>query len=78
MHIQEYPTGYDKMVLHSTPELLGQDVVEGKFIIERGFMRQIEKPGPGIELKDNAEVIRPPITRVASMWAHFEGGMVDQ
>ncbi|WP_375691757.1 mandelate racemase/muconate lactonizing enzyme family protein [Pseudooceanicola sp. LIPI14-2-Ac024] len=79
VHIQEYPTGYDNMVLESTPELLGQAVVDGRFTIEHGFMQRIDdRKGLGIELRDDAEEIRPPITRAVSMRRHLDGGVVDQ
>lgn len=79
VHIQEYPTGYDNMVLESTPELLGQAVVDGRFMIDAGFMTRIDdRNGLGIELRDDAEEIRPPITRQVSMRRHLDGGLVDQ
>ena len=79
VHIQEYPTGYDNMVLESTPELLGQSVVEGRLPVEQGFMRRIDdRPGLGVEVKPDAEKIRPPMTKKVSMRAHLDGGLVDQ
>lgn len=79
VHIQEYPTGYDNMILESTPELLGQSVVDGSFTIENGFMKRIaDRNGLGIELRDDAEEIRPPVTRSVTMRRHLDGGVVDQ
>lgn len=79
VHIQEYPTGYDNMVLESTPELLGQSVVDGRFTVEKGFMLRVDdRPGLGVELKHDAEEIRPPITKNVTMRTHLDGGLVDQ
>ena len=79
VHILEYPTGYDNMVLESTPELLGQSVIDGNLPVEDGFMTRVDdRPGLGVELKTDAEEIRPPMTREVSMRSHLDGGIVDQ
>lgn len=79
VHIQEYPTGYDNMVLESTPELLGQSVIDGRLTVEKGFMLRVDdRPGLGVELKQDAEEIRPPMTKKVTMRTHLDGGLVDQ
>lgn len=79
VHIQEYPTGYDNMVLESTPELLGQSVIDGRLTVENGFMLRVDdRPGLGVELKPDAEQIRPPMTKNVTMRRHLDGGLVDQ
>ena len=76
--IQEFPTGYDNYVLESTPKLLGHSVIEGDLVVEKGFLLRPEGPGLGISLKEDAETIRPPITRPVSMRSHLDGSLVDQ
>ncbi|MCS0494619.1 mandelate racemase/muconate lactonizing enzyme family protein [Ancylobacter sp. MQZ15Z-1] len=76
--IQEYPTGYDGYVLESTPQLLGRNVVDGDLTVEKGFLLRSEAPGLGVRLRDDAEVLRPPISRKVSMRRHLDGGVVDQ
>ncbi|QCP87831.1 mandelate racemase/muconate lactonizing enzyme family protein [Cereibacter sphaeroides] len=76
--IQEFPTGYDNYVFESTPQLLGRNVVDGDLVVENGFLKRSEAIGLGVTLKDDAETIRPPITRAVSMRRHMDGGVVDQ
>lgn len=76
--IQECPTGYDNYVFESTPQLLGRNVVDGEMTIDNGFLLRSEAPGLGVTLKDDAEAIRPPVTRAVSMRRHRDGGVVDQ
>ncbi|MDX9862599.1 MAG: mandelate racemase/muconate lactonizing enzyme family protein [Rhodospirillales bacterium] len=76
--IQEFPTGYDGYVLKSTPELLGHDIVDGDLTVDRGFLLRPSAVGLGVGLRDNAEQIRPPITRAVSMRRHLDGSPVDQ
>lgn len=76
--IQEYPTGYDNYTFESTPQLLGRNIVDGDLTVEKGFLQRTGAPGLGVTLKDDAEAIRPPITRAVSMRRHMDGGVVDQ
>lgn len=76
--IQEFPTGYDNYVLESTPKVLGHNVIDGDLQIEKGFLIRPERPGLGVAVKDDAEEIRPAITRPVSMRGHLDGGLVDQ
>ena len=76
--IQEFPTGYDNYVFQSTPKLLGHNVVEGELRVEKGFLLRQERPGLGVSVRDDAEEIRPPISRKVSMRGHLDGGLVDQ
>lgn len=78
VYIQEFPTGYDNYVFQSTPQLLGRNIVDGDLEIERGFLKRSDAIGLGVRLKDDAEAIRPPITRAVSMRRHLDGGVVDQ
>ncbi|WP_339636907.1 mandelate racemase/muconate lactonizing enzyme family protein [uncultured Sulfitobacter sp.] len=76
--IQEFPTGYDNFVFQSKPDHLGNDVIDGKLEIEKGFLLRPETPGLGIGVRDDAETIRPPVTRAVSMRLNLDGGVVDQ
>lgn len=76
--IQEYPTGNEAYVMETTPKLLGANIMEGDLIIENGFMLCPEKPGIGISLRDDAEDIRPPISKQVRMRRHRDGSVVDQ
>lgn len=76
--IQEFPTGYDNYVFESTPQLLGSNIISGDLKVESGFLQRNDEAGLGITLKDDAEAIRPPITRAVSMRRHMDGGVVDQ
>lgn len=78
VYIQEYPTGYDNYVLESTPKLLGHAVVDGAMTVEKGFLLRPEAAGIGVEVKPDAEQIRPPISRQVSMRHHLDGSLVDQ
>jgi galactonate dehydratase len=76
--IQEYPTGLDGFVFKTTPDLLGANIVRWKMRVEKGFLIPSDAPGLGIELRDDAELIRPPITKKVSMRHHVDGCVVDQ
>jgi|SRR5690625_507680 len=76
--IQEYPTGNEAYVMETTPQLLGKNIIQGDLIVENGFLQCPESVGLGINLKENAEEIRPPITRCVSMRSHLDGSVVDQ
>lgn len=76
--IQEFPTGYDNFVFQSTPTLLGSNVVCGDLRVEKGFLQRPEATGLGVELRSDAEEVRPPITRGVTMRSHIDGSLVDQ
>ncbi|WP_029010222.1 mandelate racemase/muconate lactonizing enzyme family protein [Azospirillum halopraeferens] len=76
--IVEYPTGHENYVMESTPTLLGANIVDGSFSVEQGFMAPSDRPGLGLNVVEDAERIRPAISRKVSMRRHRDGSVVDQ
>ncbi|WP_028606087.1 mandelate racemase/muconate lactonizing enzyme family protein [Ottowia thiooxydans] len=76
--IQEYPTGFENLVLKSGKTLLGADLVDHYPVPESGFITVSDRPGIGIELRENAQSSRPPIFRPVSMRMSADGAPLDQ
>jgi galactonate dehydratase len=75
--ILEYPTGLDNFVFETLEGLLGADIVDSNLVVQNGYMLRSERPGLAVSLRDDAERIRPPVTRRVSMRHHLDGSMVD-
>lgn len=74
--IQEYTTGF---VYQSTPEHLGSNLVDHvPHPDDRGFVPVPTRPGLGVNLRDDVESIRPPVTLPIRMRPHYDGFVVDQ
>lgn len=77
--IQEYTTGFEDGVYQSTPEHLGSNLVDHVPLPDdRGFVPVPTRPGLGVNLRDDVESIRPPVTLPIRMRPHYDGFVVDQ
>jgi len=76
--IQEYPTGFENMVLRTGEQLLGLDVARHAPQVKDGFIEIGDRPGIGVELAEDAERIRPPVMRKVSMRHNLDGSPLDQ
>lgn len=76
--IQEYPTGFDNMQMVSGERLLGADIFKSVPQVKDGFIALPETPGIGVELINEPEKVRPPVTRTIGMRPHRDGFIVDQ
>jgi galactonate dehydratase len=76
--IQEYPTGFENLVLKSGNRLLGADLVKDYPIPVAGFINVPDAPGIGIELVDDVEHKRAPLYRPVSMRMTSDGAPLDQ
>lgn len=76
--IQEYPTGFENLVLKSRNTLLGGDLVKAYPVPEAGFIQVPDAPGIGIELVDDVETLRAPLHRAVSMRRTVDGAPLDQ
>lgn len=76
--IQEYPTGFENMVLKSGERLLGSNIATYVPQVENGFIAISDRPGIGVDLVENAEAIRPPVKRPVSMRHNLDGSPLDQ
>jgi galactonate dehydratase len=76
--IQEYPTGFENLVLKSGQKLLGSDLVKGHPVPKEGFITVPDAPGIGIELVDDVERRREPLHRPVSMRRTIDGAPLDQ
>jgi galactonate dehydratase len=76
--IQEYPTGFENLVLKSGHKLLGSDLVKGHPVPEAGFIAVPDAPGIGVELHDDVEARREPLYRPVSMRRTIDGAPLDQ
>lgn len=76
--IQEYPTGFDNMKMVSGERLLGADIFKSVPQVKEGFIALPDTPGIGVELVDEPETVRPPVTRTIGMRPHRDGFIVDQ
>lgn len=76
--IQEYPTGFENLVLKSGRTLLGSDLVKSHPRPEAGFIAVPDAPGIGVELRDDVASLRPPLHRAVSMRRTIDGAPLDQ
>lgn len=76
--IQEYPTGFENLVLKSGQKLLGADLVKSYPVPQAGFIAVPDAPGIGVELRDDVEQLRPPLYRPVSMRRTVDGAPLDQ
>lgn len=76
--IQEYATGFEAGVFTSTMEHLGSDVVDFCPLVVEGFVDIPTGPGLGVNLREDATKIRPPLTQPIKMRLHRDGFVVDQ
>ncbi|WP_251866022.1 mandelate racemase/muconate lactonizing enzyme family protein [Achromobacter sp. Marseille-Q4962] len=76
--IQEYPTGFENLVLKSGQKLLGADLVKSYPVPESGFITVPDAPGIGVELVDDVENMRAPLYRPSSMRYTVDGAPLDQ
>lgn len=76
--IQEYPTGFENLVLKSGQKLLGADLVKSYPVPQAGFITVPDAPGIGVELRDDVEQLRPPLYRPVSMRRTVDGAPLDQ
>jgi galactonate dehydratase len=76
--IQEYPTGFDNLQMVSGERLLGADLFKNIPEVEDGFIPVPTTPGIGVELVENPQEVRPPITHNIGMRPHRDGFIVDQ
>lgn len=76
--IQEYPTGFDNMKLVSGDTLLGANLFTNVPQVRDGFIDLPSTPGIGVELVDEPEKVRAPVTRTIGMRPHRDGFIVDQ
>lgn len=76
--IQEYPTGFENLVLRSQAKLLGADLVKSYPTVRAGFVCIPDAPGIGVELKDDVEQLRAPLYRPVSMRLSTDGSPLDQ
>ncbi|NOV24493.1 mandelate racemase/muconate lactonizing enzyme family protein [Cupriavidus necator] len=76
--IQEYPTGFENLVLKSGNTLLGSDLVKSHPVPKAGFIAVPDAPGIGVELVDDVENRRAPLYRPVSMRSTVDGAPLDQ
>jgi galactonate dehydratase len=76
--IQEYPTGFENLVLKSGQKLLGSDLVKSHPVPQAGFIAVPDAPGIGVELVDDVEFQRAPLYRPVSMRRTIDGAPLDQ
>lgn len=76
--IQEYPTGFESLVLESGSQLLGSELVTGHPTPQAGFLTVPDAPGIGVELREDAEGLRPALYRPVSMRHNEDGSPLDQ
>lgn len=76
--IQEYPTGFENLVLKSGQKLLGADLVKSYPVPQAGFIAVPDAPGIGVELRDDVEQLRAPLYRPVSMRRTVDGAPLDQ
>ncbi|MFM0505016.1 mandelate racemase/muconate lactonizing enzyme family protein [Paraburkholderia caffeinilytica] len=76
--IQEYPTGFENLVLKSGQNLLGSDLVKNHPVPKEGFITVPDAPGIGVELVDDVEHRRAPLHRPVSMRSTIDGAPLDQ
>jgi len=76
--IQEYPTGFDNLQMVSGERLLGADLFRTVPPVRDGFIEVPAAPGIGVELVDDPQSVRPPVTRTIGMRPHRDGFVVDQ
>ena len=68
--IQELPTGE-----HEPPK---SDIVKSAVQVEDGFLIVPDTPGIGVELREDAQERRPPVSREVSTRLNVDGSVVDQ
>ena len=76
--IQEYATGFEAGVFTSTMQHLGSDIVDHCPQVIEGFVNIPSGPGLGINLREDAAEIRPPLIQPIKMRPHRDGFIVDQ
>lgn len=76
--IQEYPSGFENLVLESGSTLLGAALVKDHPVVVNGFIPVRDAPGIGIELKDDVETLRAPVEKRVSMRRTIDGAPFDQ
>ncbi|THX75470.1 hypothetical protein D6D04_07367 [Aureobasidium pullulans] len=76
--IQEYATGFEAGEFTSTIEHLGANIVDHVPEVKDGFVDIPTGPGLGVNVLDNAQLIRPPFVQPISMRLHKDGFVVDQ
>ncbi|KAH7007756.1 enolase C-terminal domain-like protein [Ilyonectria destructans] len=76
--VQEYATGFESGVFHSTTKHLGHDIVDHVPEVHEGFVDIPSGPGLGVKLRDNATEIRPALVQPITMRPHKDGFIVDQ
>ncbi|KAF5546729.1 2 oxo-3-deoxygalactonate 6-phosphate aldolase [Fusarium napiforme] len=76
--VQEFATGFEAGVFHSTDRHLGHDIVDYVPTVRDGFVDIPQGPGLGVKLLDNATEIRPALVQPMTMRTHKDGFIVDQ
>jgi galactonate dehydratase len=76
--IQEYATGFEAGIFESRPEHLGSNVVDEVPLPQDGFVEIPTGPGIGMNVLDDAQRIRPPLTKPITMRPHRDGFVIDQ
>jgi len=76
--VQEYATGFEAGVFHSTAQHLGSDVVDYVPEVHDGFVDIPSTPGLGVAVLENATEIRPALVQPMTMRPHKDGFIVDQ
>ena len=76
--IQEYATGFEAGAFTSTLEHLGSDIVDHCPAVKQGFVDIPIGPGLGVNLRDDAQILRPPLVQPIKMRPNRDGFVVDQ
>ena len=76
--IQEYATGFEAGVFESTLQHLGSNIVDFVPAVQDGFVDIPTGPGLGVNLLDDAQIIRPALVQPIKMRPHLDGFVVDQ
>lgn len=76
--IQEYATGFENGIFISSLDHLGSNVVDFVPPVENGFVDIPTLPGIGVNVVDDAQDVRPPLSHPMHMRPHFDGFIVDQ
>lgn len=76
--IQEYPSGFENLVLESGSVLLGSALVKDHPTPIAGFIALPDASGIGVELRDDVETLRAPVHKTVSMRRTIDGAPLDQ
>ncbi|KAH6968017.1 enolase C-terminal domain-like protein [Fusarium avenaceum] len=76
--VQEYATGFESGIFHSTDKHLGHNIVDYVPEVHEGFVDIPSGPGLGVKVLDDAATIRPALVQPMTMRSHKDGFIVDQ